>query len=77
MTDYVANIASDVKTSISQQMINLEEVSSKMINNIINLIVVFTLQTVVFPMMFLYGLYHLLIHLLGLNFEDYLLKTEQ
>ena len=72
LADYVATKASDVKLSISQQMIHLEEVTSKMITNIINLIVVFTLQTVVFPMMFLYGLYHLLIYLLGLNFEDYL-----
>ena len=77
LTDYVATKVSDVKLSISQQMIHLEEVTSKMITNIINLIVVFTLQTVVFPMLFLYGLYHLLIYLLGLNFEDYLSDTEQ
>ena len=77
LTDYVATKVSDVKLSISLQMIHLEEVTSKMITNIINLIVVFTLQTVVFPMMFLYGLYHLLIYLLGLNFENYLSDTEQ
>ena len=77
LTDYVATKVSDVKLSISRQMIHLEEVTSKMITNIINLIVVFTLQTVVFPVMFLYGLYHLLIYLLGLNFEDYLSDTEQ
>jgi hypothetical protein len=69
LTDYFATKISDVKLSISLQMIHLEEVTSKMITNIINLIVVFTLQTVVFPMLFLYGLYHLLIYLLGLNFE--------
>ena len=63
LTDYVAAKVSDVKLSISQQMIHLEEVTSKMITNIINLIVVFTLQTVVFPVMFLYGLYHFLIYL--------------
>ena len=77
LTDYVAAKVSDVKLSISQQMIHLEEVTSKMITNIINLIVVFSLQTVVFPVLFLYGLYHLLIYLLGLNFEDYLSDTEQ
>lgn len=77
LTDYVATKVSDVKLSIRQQTIHLEEVTSKMITNIINLIVVFTLQTVVFPMMFLYSLYHLLIYLLGLNFEDYLSDTEQ
>ena len=77
LPDYVATKVSDVKLSISQQMIHLEEVTSKMITNIINLIVVFTLQTVIFPMMFLYGLYHLLIYLLGLNFEVCLSDTKQ
>ena len=77
LTDFAATITSDAKLSISQQISNLEEVSSKMITNIINLIVVFTLQTVVFPMLFLYGLYHLLIHLLSLNFEDILSEKEQ
>jgi hypothetical protein len=77
LPDYVAAKVSDIKSSLSQQMIHLEEVTSKMISNIINLIVVFTLQTVVFPMMFLYGLYHLLIYLLGLNFEDCLSDKEQ
>jgi len=77
LPDYVATKVSDVKLSISQQMIHLEEVASKMITNIINLIVVFTLQTVIFPMMFLYGLYHLLIYLLGLNFEVCLSDTKQ
>ncbi len=77
LIDYVATKVSDVKLSISRQMIHLEEVTSKIITNIINLIVVFTLQTVVFPMMFLYGLYHLLTCLLGLNFEEYLSDTDQ
>lgn len=77
LADYFATKVSDVKLSISRQMIHLEEVTSKMITNIINLIVVFILQTVVFPMLFLYGLYHLLIYLLGLNFEDYLSDAEQ
>jgi hypothetical protein len=81
LIDYVATQVSGVKLSISQQMNHLEkvtsEVTSKMISNIINLIVVFTLQTVVFPMLFLYGLYHLLIFLLGLNIADYLSDKEQ
>jgi hypothetical protein len=77
LTDYVAAKVSDVKSSLNQQMIHLEEVTSKMISNIINLIVVFTLQTVVFPIIFLYGFYHLLIYLLSLNFEGYLSDTKQ
>lgn len=77
LTDFVTTKVSDLKLSISQQMLHLEEITSKMITNIINLIVIFTLQTVVFPMLFLYGLYHLLIYLLGLDFEDYLSDAEQ
>ena len=77
LTDYVAAKVSDVKSSLNQQMIHLEEVTSKMISNIINLIVVFTLQTVVFPIIFLYGFYHLLIYLLSLNFEGYLSDTKR
>ncbi len=64
---YVQLQLAKLKTQIEQRLIQLKTAANNVVEHLLELIVVFILHAVVFPVVFLYGLYRLTHYLLSLK----------
>ena len=67
---YVQLQLAKLKTQIGQRLLQLKTAANNVVEHLLELMVVFILHAVIFPVVFLYGLYRLTIYLLSLELSN-------